>query len=186
MAAPHGRVVSTEGMLVFGTTKVRLLTGDITALSYDAIVTAANAGLHGGGGVDGAVHRAAGPDLLRACRAIGGCPTGEARITPGFRLKAKHVIHAVGPIWQGGGQGEPKQLAGAYIHSLRLALENGCKSIAFPAISCGVYGYPIGDACRIALDAIRAFCEARAGIDEVGIVAFDRQVADAYRALGLS
>ncbi len=114
-------------MLVFGTTNIRLATGDITRIVADAIVTASNSGLRGRKGVDGAVHRAAGPEFLGACREIGGCPTGEAWITPAFKLRAKHVIHAVGPIYRGGQKGEPRELAGAYTHSLLLALENGCK-----------------------------------------------------------
>jgi O-acetyl-ADP-ribose deacetylase len=125
---------------------------DITTLDVDAVVTAANERLAGGGGVDGAVHRAAGPELLAACRRIGGCPTGEARITPGFRLKARHVIHAVGPIWRGGGQGEAALLARA---SLALLREAGGGSIAFPAISTGIYGYPAEEATRIAVATCR-------------------------------
>jgi O-acetyl-ADP-ribose deacetylase (regulator of RNase III) len=118
-------------------------------------VTAANEGLRGGGGVDGAVHRAAGPELLAACRALSGCPTGEARITPGFRLKARHVIHAVGPVWQGGGAGEPDLLAGCYRHAMALLRQVGGRSIAFPAISTGVYGFPPALAAPIAVAAVR-------------------------------
>lgn len=135
---------------------LRAIRADITTLAVDAVVTAANAGLRGGGGVDGAVHRAAGPALLEACRALGGCPTGEARITPGFRLAARWVIHAVGPVWQGGGAGEPDLLAGAYAHSLLLLREAGGKTIAFPAISTGVYGYPPERAVVVALGTVRA------------------------------
>ncbi len=134
---------------------LRALLADITTLEVDAIVTAANAALAGGGGVDGAVHRAAGPELLVACRRIGGCPTGEARITPGFRLKARHVIHAVGPVWRGGGAGEATLLASAYRYSLTLLREVEGRSIAFPAISTGVYGYPPEEATRIAVAAVR-------------------------------
>lgn len=134
---------------------MRALRADITGLDVDAVVTAANEGLRGGGGVDGAVHRAAGPELLAACRAIGGCPTGEARITPGFGLKARHVIHAVGPVWRGGTEGEPGLLAGAYRASLARLREVGGTSIAFPAISTGVYGYPPQQAVRIAVVTMR-------------------------------
>ena len=134
--------------------RIRIATADITTLGVDAIVNAANAGLLGGGGVDGAIHRAAGPELLDACREIGGCPTGEARITPGFRLPAKWVIHTVGPVWQGGGQGEPVLLRSCYEKSFGLARDYGVETIAFPAISTGVYGYPKRQAARIALGAM--------------------------------
>jgi O-acetyl-ADP-ribose deacetylase (regulator of RNase III) len=131
--------------------------GDITALDVDAIVNAANSTLLGGGGVDGAIHRAAGPELLAACRPIGGCPTGEARITPGFRLPARWVIHAVGPVWHGGGRNESAMLASAYRSSLELALAHGVRSIAFPAISTGAYGFPRAAAARIALEAMAEY-----------------------------
>lgn len=134
--------------------RMRIVEGDITELAVDAIVNAANSQLKGGGGVDGAIHRAAGPKLIEACREIGGCPTGEARITPGFELPAKHVIHAVGPVWSGGDKGEDAQLAGCHRHSLRLAREKGCRSVAFPAISTGVYGFPAGRAARIAVGTV--------------------------------
>ena len=130
---------------------IRAILADITTLEVDAVVTAANQWLRGGGGVDGAVHRAAGPELLAACRALGGCPVGEARITPGFRLKARHVIHAVGPEWRGGGQGEAALLAGAYRASIALLRGVGGHSIAFPAISTGVFGYPPEAATAIAV-----------------------------------
>ena len=150
---------------------------DITTLDVDAIVTAANERLAGGGGVDGAVHRAAGPELLAACRRIGGCPTGEARITPGFRLRARHVVHAVGPIWHGGGQGEAALLAGAYRASLALLREAGGASIAFPAISTGIYGYPVEKATRIVVATCR---EHGAGLD-ITFACFDPATLALYR-----
>ncbi|MCA9043315.1 MAG: O-acetyl-ADP-ribose deacetylase [Planctomycetaceae bacterium] len=135
--------------------RIQLVQGDITTLDVEAVVTAANSGLMGGGGVDGAIHRVAGPELLQACCKLGGCPTGEARMTPGFQLHAKYVIHAVGPIWDGGGYGEAELLRSAYTSSLALARQHDVRSIAFPCISTGVYGFPKEQACEIAITAVQ-------------------------------
>lgn len=160
--------------------RLALHRGDITKLDVDAIVNAANSSLLGGGGVDGAIHRAAGPELLAECRALGGCPTGEARITRGYRLLARHVIHTVGPVWRGGTQGEPELLASCYRNSLALAVEHGVRTIAFPAISCGIYGYPIEQAARIAVEETQRFVREHPSIESVLVVCFDDECARAY------
>jgi O-acetyl-ADP-ribose deacetylase (regulator of RNase III) len=163
-----------------GADRVEVVEADITTLTVDAIVNAANTSLLGGGGVDGAIHRAAGPELLAECRALGGCQTGRAKITRGYRLPARYVIHAVGPIWRGGSHGEPELLASAYRESLRLAVEHEARTVAFPAISCGVYGYPVRDAAHIAVSEVRRFLQADPRIDHVTLTCFGPAVLDAY------
>ena len=162
--------------------ELRAVTGDITKLQVDAIVNAANTSLLGGGGVDGAIHRAAGPELLAECRTLHGCPTGQAKATGGYRLPARYVIHTVGPVWHGGGHGEAELLADCYRNSMALALELGCRTAAFPAISTGVYRYPPDQAARIAVDTVRRFLEEHPEGPLVTFVCFDARTEDLYQA----
>lgn len=159
--------------------KIEIRQGDITRLSVDAIVNAANTSLLGGGGVDGAIHRAAGPELLAECRTIGGCPTGEARITKGYGLPAKYVIHTVGPVYSGRPQ-DPQLLKSCYLNSLQLALDHNVQSIAFPAVSCGVYGYPIADAAKIALKTAMAFLSENPSVTRIVFVLFSKSDQAVY------
>ena len=167
---------------IVGKTRLEIVQGDITKEQVDAIVNAANTTLLGGGGVDGAIHRAGGPAILEECRKLGGCPTGEAKITTGGRLPAKYVIHTVGPVYRDGNHGEPKLLASCYRRSLEVALENGVKTIAFPAISCGVYGYPYEEAARIAVKTVADFVRTTEGIECVRFVLFDPALVGHYQS----
>jgi len=155
--------------------------GDITQQKVDAIVNAANTSLLGGGGVDGAIHRAAGPELLAECRTLHGCPTGEARLTRGYRLPARWVIHTVGPVWRGGHDFEDELLANCYRRSLEVAVQNRVRSVAFPAISTGIYGFPLERATRIAVREVRAFLEKNPGLEKILFVCFDRRTYDLYQ-----
>ena len=163
--------------------KIDIVRGDITKLDVDAIVNAANTTLLGGGGVDGAIHRAAGPELLAECRALDGCRPGEAKITRGYGLPTRFVIHTVGPVWRGGKHHEPETLANCYRNSLQLAVENEIKTIAFPAISCGAYGYPIPEAAQVALKAGRDFLATDDSIDKVTFALWGEDIYEAYRQL---
>jgi O-acetyl-ADP-ribose deacetylase (regulator of RNase III) len=160
---------------------MELLRGDITALAVDAIVNAANNSLLGGGGVDGAIHRAAGPELLAECRTLGGCATGQAKITQGYQLPARYVIHTVGPVWQGGTHGEAELLTSCYRAALNLAVQHGVKTIAFPAISCGAYGYPLAEAARVAAREVKTFLDHDTTIEKVIFVCFSNPTCDALR-----
>jgi len=165
--------------------KIEIIQTDITRLAVDAIVNAANSSLLGGGGVDGAIHRAAGPELLEECRTLNGCPTGQAKITKGYLLPAKHVIHTVGPVWHGGSRGEPELLANCYRRSLELAAGNAIASIAFPAISCGVYGYPIDQAVAIAVREVRRWLDRDVSPAKIVFCCFGTELESAYlRELG--
>ena len=161
--------------------RIDIVRGDITTLDVDAIVNAANSTLLGGGGVDGAIHRAAGSELLAECRTLGGCQPGEAKLTRGYRLPARFVIHTVGPVWTGGNRGEAQTLVNCYRNSLQLAVENGIKTIAFPAISCGAYRYPIRQAAQIALETTKDFLSSSDKIDKVFLVLWSKEIYDAYR-----
>jgi O-acetyl-ADP-ribose deacetylase (regulator of RNase III) len=162
--------------------RIAIRAADITTLPVDAIVNAANETLLGGGGVDGAIHRAAGPELLAECRTLGGCATGQAKITRGYRLRARHVIHTVGPVWRGGTRGEPALLASCYRESLTLAVAHNVRTIAFPAISCGIYGYPVPDAARIAIDTTAAFLAEDRTLIEVIFACFGQNVLAAFQS----
>ena len=165
--------------------RIRVIQADITRLAVDAIVNAANQSLLGGGGVDGAIHRAAGPGLLEECRTLGGAATGEVKLTGGHRLPARHVLHAVGPVWRGGGAGEDEALARCYRNALRIAAEAGLRSVAFPAISTGAYGFPLGRATRIAVDEVRRALLAGSPVERVVFCCFSASDREAYEdALG--
>jgi O-acetyl-ADP-ribose deacetylase (regulator of RNase III) len=163
--------------------QIQIVQGDITKMDVDAIVNAANTTLLGGGGVDGAIHRAAGPELLAECRKLGGCRPGEAKITRGYRLPARFVIHTVGPVWRGGKHREAETLANCYRNSLQLAVENRINTLAFPAISCGAYGYPIQEATQVAFETTRGFLAASQKLQKLIFAVWGKEVYDAYREI---
>jgi O-acetyl-ADP-ribose deacetylase len=162
--------------------RMEIVTGDITRLDVEAIVNAANSSLLGGGGVDGAIHRAAGPELFHECRLLGGCKTGQAKLTKGYRLRARHVIHTVGPVWRGGLSGEPELLAACYRNSLELAAAHNLRTVAFPAVSCGSYGYPAGLAATVALGQVVEFLAGDRTIERVLFACLPGEVGEAYRS----
>ena len=176
-------IIVTEGFMKNPDSRIEILRGDITKLEVDAIVNAANTTLLGGGGVDGAIHRAAGPELLAECRTLGGCRSGEAKMTRGYRLPARFVIHTVGPVWHSGKHDEARTLANCYRNSLRLALKNEIKTIAFPAISCGAYGYPLEPAARIAFTTTRDFLATNNEMRKVIFAVWGEDVYNAYQQI---
>lgn len=166
--------------------RIEVVEGDITRIRVDAIVNAANETLLGGGGVDGAIHRVAGPELLQECETLGGCETGQAKITRGYALPAGHVIHTVGPVWRGGGHGEAELLTACYRNSLQLAARHGLRTVAFPAISCGIYAYPVDQAARIAVYEVREFLARDATLARVYLVCYGQEIHDVYRRVFIS
>ena len=183
LPAPTHVRISTEGQLV--STRLTVVLADITTLAVDAIVNAANSSLLGGGGVDGAIHRAAGPELVHACRLLGGCATGQAKATPGFRLRARIVVHTVGPVWRGGHYGEEGLLADCYRHSLEVAEQHGARSVAFPCISTGIYKFPSDRAAEIAVATVTTFMSRSTTIAEVAFCCFSGSDVDHYTRLAV-